>query len=242
MKRWCAFIVLFLFCFSQGAEAQNILAKPKKKSDSSTVVIPTERIEIVRDRLMVDIFHSFWFGVPSQVNDNFNPGFNVSVMWDFHEKKNTPFSFGLGIGMSYHTQFSNALFQYDSIADLMRYNLIPDGIDYKLNRLTYINCHIPLEFRYRANNGLKFTLGLRLGLIAEISQRYKGDNILNIGDEQNFKSFEISNKQKYNFDVFLRFGWKYVSFYYSYQVNSLIEDGKGPKIHPMSLGITISLF
>ena len=159
-------IILFTLClftvltvFSQEQKDAAFQQKLKK-----------EAVEVFRDRLIVDVFHSFWFHVPQGVTHKFNPGFNVAVLWDFKATKKGPISFGLGIGCTYHTQFSNAQLRLDS---LTKYFLLPDVIKPKLNRMTYINCNIPLEFRYRHKNGFKLTVGVRLGLVAEISQRYR---------------------------------------------------------------------
>jgi hypothetical protein len=206
-----------------------------------------EAVEVFRDRLIVDVFHSFWFHVPTNVSQKFNPGFNVAVLWDFKANKKSPISFGLGIGCTYHTQFSNAHLRYDKDKEITKYYVLPENILHKdslmkLNRLTYINCNIPLEFRYRHKNGFKFTLGVRLGLVAEISQRYKGKNVEGNHTEENFKYFLTTDRQKVNFDVYMRCGWKFVAVYYSYQVNKLFNEGKGPAVNPMSLGISLSLF
>ena len=201
-------------------------------------------VEIFRDRLVVDVFHSFWFHVPSKVSQKFNPGFNVAVLWDFKTSKKSPISFGLGVGCTYHTQFSNAQLRYDSKEDITKYYLLPSNIvdTMKLNRMTYINCNIPLEFRYRHKCGFKFSVGVRLGLVAELSQRYKGLNMTGEDPDENFKTFLNRERQKINFDAYIRCGWKFVGIYYSYQVNRLFNEGKGPAVNPMSLGISLSLF
>jgi hypothetical protein len=206
-----------------------------------------EAVEVFRDRLVVDVFHSFWFNVPSNVSQKFNPGFNVAVLWDFKANKKSPISFGLGVGCTYHTQFSNAHLRYDNRTSTTKYFILPDQVLHKdsmmkVNRMTYINCNIPLEFRYRHKSGFKFTVGIRLGLVAEISQRYKGKNVDGNHTDENFKYFLNTDRQKVNFDVYMRCGWKFVSVYYSYQVNKLFNDGKGPAVNPMSLGISLSLF
>lgn len=203
----------------------------------------TDKPEIIRDRLMVDVFHTFWMGTPKEVNVNkFHPGFNVTGMWDFKSGNKGPFSFGLGVGVSYYTQFSDALLKWDSKDNKMRYYVIPYDTIFSLNRMNYVNVHIPLEFRYRHKNGFKVSLGVRLGLVAEISQKYKGLNPNGNGERVRRKSFEIYNKQKYNFDVYLRMGWKYVSVYYCYQITPLFTKGDGPQIMPMSLGVTWNIF
>jgi len=208
--------------------------------------IQTETVETFRDRLIVDVFHSFWMNVPTKVTHKFNPGFNVAVLWDFKATKKSPISFGLGVGCTFHTQFSNAQLRFNNESKITKYYILPDVIAHKdslgLNRMTYINCNIPLEFRYRHKNGFKFTIGARLGLVAELSQRYKGKNIEGDGTQENYKFFLTNDRQKVNFDVYMRCGWKFVGVYYSYQVNKLFNEGKGPAVNPMSVGISLSLF
>mgnify|MGYP003292999002 CR=1 FL=1 len=131
---------------------------------------------VFRDRLIMDIYHTFWMGMPQEVKHlKFDPGFTVSGIWDFKIKQK-PIALGLGVGISYYTQYSNALLQYDKMADMMRYELLPENVSCKLLKLNYLNVNIPLEFRYRNENGFKFTVGARAGLICEVSQKYKGQN------------------------------------------------------------------
>jgi hypothetical protein len=226
---------MFVFSQEQQKDVSEIESKVQK-----------EAVEIFRDRLVVDVFHSFWFNAPASTNisKKFDPGFNVAVLWDFKANKKSPISFGLGVGCTFHTQFSNAQLQYDKHTDLTKYYVLPSVIadSMKLNRVTYINCNIPLEFRYRHKNGFKFTVGVRLGLVAELSQRFKGKNYEDNYREENVKYFLTNNRQKVNFDVYMRCGWKFVGVYYSYQVNALFNEGKGPKVNPMSVGISLSLF
>jgi len=231
----CCCSLLFAFSQEQPKDLSEIQAKVQK-----------EAVEVFRDRLIVDVFHSFWFHLPTKVSQKFNPGFNIAVLWDFKASKQSPISFGLGVGCTYHTQFSNAHLKYNNSTDLTKYYLFPENIankdSIKLNRMTYINCNIPLELRYRHKSGFKFTLGIRLGLVSEISQRYKGKNLEGNNTDENFKYFLTNNRQKVNFDVYMRCGWKFVAVYYSYQVNKLFNEGKGPAVNPMSVGISLSLF
>jgi len=224
-----------LFAFSQ--------EQPKNISEIQSK-IQKETAEVFRDRLIVDVFHSFWFHVPTNVSHKFNPGFNVAVLWDFKTSKKSPISFGLGIGCTYHTQFSNAQLRYDKTTNLTKYYILPTVItdSMKLNRMTYISCNIPLEFRYRHSNGFKITVGGRLGLAVEISQRFKGKDYETNYIEENYKHFLTANRQKVNFDIYVRCGWKFVAVYYAYQVNRLFNEGRGPAVNPMSVGISLSLF
>ncbi|MBR4786795.1 MAG: outer membrane beta-barrel protein [Bacteroidales bacterium] len=207
-----------------------------KESEKNTKPI------VFRDRLVMDVFHTFWMGMPKEVKHlKFDPGFNFSAMWDFKIKEK-PVAFGLGVGISYYTQYSNALLRYDKQDDIMRYYLIPENVEYKLLKMNYLNVNIPLEFRYRHENGFKFSIGARAGLICEVSQKYKGQDPSNPSDTLMYKNLNVQNKFKYNVDVYTRIGWKFVDVYYSFQVTPLFTENKGPKIRPMSVGISLSLF
>ncbi|MBR4919633.1 MAG: outer membrane beta-barrel protein [Bacteroidales bacterium] len=197
---------------------------------------------VFRDRLIMDIYHTFWMNMPTEVTHlKFDPGFTISAIWDFKIKEK-PIAIGLGVGVSYYTQYSNALLQYDQEDDIMRYYVLSENVKYKLLKMNYLNVNIPLEFRYRNSNGFKFSVGARVGLICEVSQKYKGQDPLTVSDTAMYKNLHIENKMKYNVDVYARIGWKFINAYYSFQPTPLFTVGKGPKICPMSVGISLSIF
>lgn len=205
----------------------------------------SDRPEFLRDRLFVDVFHTLWMGAPAskdiKVMTKFNPGFNIGMMFDIKQNKKAPFSFGLGVGFTYHTQYSEALLKKGNDG-VLRYYALPDSSFH--HKLNYFTCNIPLEFRYRhQKSGFKISLGVRIGLVAEISERYKGENIDNPdGDDWNYKLHNVGDKTKYHFDIYLRTGWKYFSAYCSYQLTPVFLDGTGPKMMPLSIGFTYTLF
>ena len=101
MKKILALIILVLSTFicpyPSYAQVKNVKKDPNKKP------------EIIRDRFMLDFFHTFWMGTPGEINaKKFHPGFNVAGMYDFKLPNDAPFSFGLGLGFSYYTLYSNA--------------------------------------------------------------------------------------------------------------------------------------
>lgn len=234
MKKLISYILLSLLFFTTFPSAMAQQTAPGKNQEDKPV--------IVRDRLMFDFFHTFWMGVPSKVNvKKFHPGFNFSAMWDFQLPNKGPLSFGLGVGMCYYTQFSDAVLSTESDS-ITRFAVIADNISYKVNKFNYTNIHIPFEIRYRHKSGFKVSLGARLGLITGISYRYKGSNPNGDGTFLNFRDYEVLNQSKVNFDVYLRTGWKAFGIYFSYQVTSLFKEQEGPQMHPMALGLTINFF
>ncbi len=237
MKRQFLTIVLMLVCAGSMLTAQTPqtpYTSPKDSVDEKPVVF--------RDRLIMDIYHTFWMNMPTEVTHmKFDPGFTVSAIWDFKIKKK-PVAVGLGVGVSYYTQFSNALLRYNAASGTMKYYVLPADVNYNLLKMNYLNVNIPLEFRYRHPNGFKFTVGARAGLICEISQKYKGADPAVPSDTAMYKNLLVKNKMKYNIDVYARVGWKFVNVYYSFSPTPLFADNKGPKIYPMSVGISLSIF
>lgn len=237
--------VALLACVYVQAQDTLKIEKPKKSKDKITRVYSdpnVEKPEIIRDRLVFDVFHSFWMGMPKEVaHKKFDPGFAVSALWDFKLPNKSPLSFGLGLCFTYYSQFTDAMLKVDD-GWVMKYNYFDSGIKYKLNRINYMNCSIPIEFRYRHKCGFKFAVGGRIGLIAEVSQNYKGTDPYDGVSGRHFKNREIYNTQNYSVEVYTRIGWKAIAVFYSFHVTKLFDDGEGPAIFPMSLGISISAF
>ena len=132
MKRQFLTIVLLCFCALQTLSAQTPQTPYTTPKDTAT----DERPVVFRDRLIMDIYHTFWMNMPTEVSHmKFDPGFNVSAIWDF-KIKNKPIAIGLGVGVSYYTQYSNALLRYDKESDLMKYYLLPEAVSYKVLKMS----------------------------------------------------------------------------------------------------------
>lgn len=248
-RKFIALLLLVATCFCVNAqESQDTTVQAKKskmKEKVEKVLNPNgeEKPEIVRDRLNIDIYHSFWMGMPQEVKYmKFDPGFSVSALWDFKVSKTSPVSFGVGLGFSYYSQFTNSLLK---ISDgwIMKYYVINSNIKYKLNRINYMNCNLPIEFRFRhKQSGFKFSVGVRVGLVAEVSQNYKGADPEGGSMDRRYKTREIYNTQRFSVEAYTRIGWKAFAVFYGVHVTKLFNNGAGPAEFPMSLGVSISLF
>ena len=237
MKKRILTIAMLMICAVPMLTAQTSETPYTTPKDTAN-----EPLVVFRDRLVMDIYHTFWMNMPVEVNHlKFDPGFTVSAIWDFKIKKK-PIAVGLGVGVSYYTQFSNALLRYDETSGSMMYYILPTDLKYNLLKMNYLNVNIPLEFRYRHPNGFKFSVGVRAGLVCEVSQKSKGNDPAMPSDTAMYKNLLIKNKTKYNIDVYTRIGWKFIDLYYCFQPIPLFADAKGPKIYPMSLGISLSIF
>ncbi len=242
MKRIGLIAAIILTSLFQVAVSQNVLDKNNYKKKDKNNNKETS-VEIFRDRMVIDVFQSFWLGMPSNVSSmKFNPGFSTSMLWDIKRAPKSPFSFGIGGGILYHSQNSDAVLKYNPLTGKTMYNIVSMSDSINVCRMNTWSLYVPLEFRYRHSNGFKFTLGVRLGYIVGLSQRYKGDDLTGRNQKVDYTDYQILNKMNYNFDVYARIGWKGLALYYSYQVTSMFKDGLGPKINPMTVGISISPF
>ena len=135
MKRQILTIVLLCVSVLQTLSAQTLKNPYKTPKDT----VSDEPLVVFRDRLIMDIYHTFWMNMPTEVSHmKFDPGFNVSAIWDF-KIKNKPIAIGLGVGVSYYTQYSNALLRYDKESDVMKYYLLPEVVKYKVLKMNYFN-------------------------------------------------------------------------------------------------------
>jgi hypothetical protein len=208
--------------------------KKEGKKDKKQQFAPV----LVKDRIVLDFFSSTWSGLSSDIKQKvINFGFNGSVMFDLPVKKNSPVSFGLGLGVTNHNLYSNALWgigeEYTTITTPL------EGIKYRKNKITFTNINIPFEFRYRHSCGFKISAGVRVGLMADIHSKYFGPALDGSDDKYLIKDYKIPNRTKVPVEFTFKTGWKFVSLNFSYMVTKMFAVDKGPQINTMSFGVTL---
>ena len=226
-------ISLFVLCLICTVVVLGQEAETKKEKKPLTSPI------LFKDRIVLDFFSSTWLGLNDDIKKKpVNFGFNGAIMFDLPVKKNHPFSFGLGVGVTNHNLYSNAIWSigpnYTTIT-----TPIPDGITYRKNKITFTNINIPIEFRYRHRSGFKISAGVRVGLIADVHSKYFGAALDGSQDKDLIKNYKIPNKSKFPVEFTFKTGWKFLSLNVSYMVTKFFEDPKGPRINPISFGITL---
>lgn len=200
---------------------------------------------LFKDRIVLDFYTSIWQGLPADIKAKpIHFGFNGAFIFDLSVKRNSPFSFGLGVGVANFNLYSNGLW------DISRdgaYNTIIEPLPektYTSNKITFTNVNIPIEFRYRHPCGFKISVGARIGLTADVHSKYFGDPIISqrgkgLLNKDLFKNYHIPNRTQIPVELTFRTGWKFVSVYGSYMITKMFEAGKGPQINPISLGISL---
>jgi len=236
MKKLISIALLFIISYNIGAQNQE--SKKEKIKENFKI----EDL-IIKDRLFVDIFSSIWlnFNTDSYKQRAINQGVNAAFLFDLPVKKNSPFSFGIGVGVTSHNLFSNALF-YIGEGYTTRVKAIDETIEYSRNKISFTNINIPLEFRYFHKSGFKISAGIRVGLMADVHTKYYGRDLNGKDESVKIKNKKIPNYTKVPVEVMFRTGWKYFGVNASYMITKLFENEKGPQMYPFNVGISISLY
>lgn len=230
-------IISFLFATLNHTFAQNKELKEKVDNFRYDELI-------IKDRLFVDVFTSRWMNFNSNQFKQraINQGVNASLIFDLLVKRNSPFSFGIGLGVTNHNLHSNAHFFIDTGYTTAMKVIDTSIAKYKRNNISFTNLNVPIEFRYFHKSGFKVSLGVRVGLNVNIYTRYYGKSI--DGRDENVKLInkQIPNKTKIPVEFAFRCGWKYFGINASYMVTNIFDSDKGPQMHPFNMGISIALY
>ncbi|MBP5412780.1 MAG: outer membrane beta-barrel protein [Bacteroidales bacterium] len=242
-------ICLGSFAYSQQADTLQMDTSKKAKKNTQIQQTIEDYIKpiLFKDRIVLDFLNTMWFGFekesalidPSVKPHYFNFSFTGAVIFDIPVKRNSPFSFGIGLGVSNYNMYSNGIF---GIGEGYTATLtpIPDYITkYRKNKMSYTNLHIPLEFRYRHKCGFKISAGVRVGIILDLHSKYFGPALDGSEDKDLIKDYKLVNRTKIPVEVTFRTGWKFVGVTASYMVTKLFEAEKGPQICPFSFGISL---
>ena len=199
---------------------------------------------VIKDRLFVDLFTSRWinFNTDQYKQRAINQGINASFLFDLPVKKNSPFSFGIGLGVTSHNLFSNGYFFIDKGYVTAMKVIDTSTIDYDNNKISFTNLNIPIEFRYFDKSGFKIALGIRVGLTVDVHTKYYGRKIDGSDESVKIKNKKIPNYTKAPVEITFRTGWKYFGFNASYMLTTMFTKDKGPQMYPFNMGISIALY
>ncbi len=194
----------------------------------------------------VDVFADIWIYKNEEpyIPEGFrirtiNQGATVFVMYNLALGESLN-SFSIGLAIRSHNLYSNSVIT-DIKADTIKYERIPDNIDYRKSKINPVYIDLPIEFKFRTEKGFKVGIGLKAGYLIDSKEKYKGNRP---GDNQNVKTKtkDIYQMEKFVFGATFRIGYKWVSAFASYQFTKIFRQGRGPEMYPVSVGITITPF
>lgn len=122
-------------------------------------------------------------------------------------------------------------------------NSAPEGITYSKSKLNITSLTIPvlLEWQSRRVQGERFFLSAGVvGVIKTISSskvEYRDSN----NKKQKEKMDRGMNIRPVTMDFLIQGGYDWIGFYMKYSPIELFEGGKGPKVHPVSIGLHLHI-
>jgi hypothetical protein len=192
----------------------------------------------------LDVFTDIWQDIPKSINTGtINPGVNVFGSYNFMIG-NGGVSFSPGLGIGVHNMF-NSSFVYSN--DNSTYfvpikDTLPD-LSYKKSKFVATYLDIPFEIRYKSKSEFRVAVGFKFGFLMMGNSKYKGDNYQDgTTDLVIYKKKKIPYLEKNRYGFTARIGYKWLNLWGYYQLSTLFQEGKGPEMYPISVGITIIPF
>jgi hypothetical protein len=186
-----------------------------------------------------DIYQDFWLNWPKEMNVRaINQGAGAYVTYNV-PLGDGPVSFAIGAGVGWHNLYSNMTIN-DIKADTIVFTRIPDSINYSKSKLGLTYLDFPLELRFKAENKVRFSVGVKLGYLLDAKTKYKGDNLT--GDEYISKFKQVNNADKFRFGPVVRVGYNWFQVMAYYSVTKIFDKNLGPDLYPISVGVTFMPF
>ncbi|UTW63851.1 PorT family protein [bacterium SCSIO 12741] len=196
---------------------------------------------IKEDNLLVDLTYESLGNQPAGVHFDFGFGASFQLLYD-HQFKVKTLSGAIGIGYSNANYYNNAMLLHkDSVlGDYAQFIPMPEDSSYKRNKYVTNYFDIPVEIRYRSKPNssghswkaaVGFKVGFRLGSHTHV-----------VTDEGVYKDFIHPNLTRTRYGLSARVGYGRVGLSGYYSLSTLFEEGKGQRLVPWNVGITISPF
>jgi len=234
--------------------AANVSAQNPAKADSTKRKKDWSKVKLDRanDHFMLQLGYDGWAPLPDTIKTKgFSHSVNVYVMLDFPFKTDARFSVGLGLGISgssikFDKQQPNVIAQSNTLpfTDFSGTNA---GNHFKKYKLVSTYLEAPVELRFvgdpeNSDRSWKAAVGVKAGVLLNVHTRGKtlvnaaGNTLNNYTEKQSSKNFFNGTRLAGT----ARIGYGHVSLFGQYAITSFIKDGRGPAIHPFSIGITFS--
>lgn len=201
------------------------------------------------DHFVIQFGALSWQNKPDSIRTSgFPRTFNIYAMMDFPFKTNPHFSVAIGPGLATDHMFLDRMnARITDNAAKVRFQDVKDTTHFKKMKVSTAYLEAPVELRYAFNpdrnaNSVKLAVGAKVGTLLSAwtkgkTLEDKNGNTINAYTEKE-KSKKFFNSTRLSLTG--RVGYGHFSFFASYALNPLFKEGVGPKVQPMSMGITLS--
>ena len=189
----------------------------------------------------LDVFSDIWQDEPANIDlKTIHPGVNIFGSYNFMFcESNVSFSPGIGLGV--HNMFTGSWLRVSS--DSAWFEPISDTLIYKKYKRTNSYLDNPFELRFKSKSEFRIAVGFKFVFLMKAQTKYKGENYMEgTSDQVIIKTgkFNFAEKNRYGFTG--RIGYKWLNLWMYYQLSTLFEEGRGPAMYPISVGLTLIPF
>ena len=197
----------------------------------------------------IDLFNDFQLGASNNWDPRMvNQGVSCSLTYNFALGESSKHTVSIGLGVSSHNYFSYSRIMNPYTNGNLVLQNYRDVEGFKRFKVNPVYGEVPLVLNFRIKDQVKIGIGFKVGVMIGTKIRYVGpDEDGTLTDESgatiNQKYQYISNVERMAYSATFRIGWKWVSAYAAYQINSVFSAGhEAPVFHPLSVGVTFTPF
>ena len=240
-----AFFLMSTFVFAQNETIQKEDVQQTEKEDFNEF---KKKINEAKDRIVINLSYDALLNLPDGLKmKGFSRGFDAYFMYDVVLGKSN-FSIAPGIGVGTNNYFHKYKIYTDENGET-QFESFGEEIKVKKSKLALTSIDIPLELRFRTTPNSKgyswkVALGAKVGRVVQNKWKYKGQMRNDLSDEiqdTKFKIYNLDNINKWRYGVLARFGYSIINVYAYYSLSDVFNN-KGPKMTPLSVGISINTF
>lgn len=201
-----------------------------------------ERYTKGKDRIFFTVAHPMLLNMPSTYENAWYANeYNIQFLLESRFGESI-FSIGYGLGYTSSNFHHNLRINSDPLSGKEIYTIIPDSISFRRNKLNTKFIEIPLELRFRPrlSNGysIRIYLGAKAAYLIESYARFSDDQI-------KFDDYRLDDVNRWNYGVYLKFGYRIFSLYGYYGLSPVFTGGQinGQDLNrarQLSFGLSIS--
>ncbi|WP_417363730.1 porin family protein [Galbibacter sp.] len=190
-------------------------------AQQDTIVIVDPDAKYFEDQFYFGVNYNVLVGAPKGISQNsFSSGIMGGFIKDFPLNKRRNVGFGLGVGLSINTIYSDLMATKNDNGTIS-YQEVPEDVDYNRNKLTMHFVEFPLEFRWRSSRAEDYRFwriysGIRLQYLFSGGSKF-------VTDTKRI-SFSNSDIRDFQYGIYLSFGYNTWNFYAQYNLTNIFED------------------
>jgi len=188
-----------------------------------TIVVVEADSKYFEDQFYFGVNYNVLIGAPDGISQSsFSSGIMGGFIKDIPINKRRNVGFGLGVGLSINTIYSDLLATKNANGTIS-YQEVPADVDYNRNKLSMHFVEFPLEFRWRSSRAEDYRFwriysGVRLQYLFSGRSKF-------VTDTERI-SFSNSDIRDFQYGIYVSFGYNTWNFYAQYNVTNVFEDDR----------------